>query len=87
MLSVCAMGPPSPCPAPFNLAAHVLQGGAAQPGRTALQILHPAHAARSLARYKQPRLYIHIDAIPRSATSKILRRRLRHDWETAYGQA
>ncbi len=46
MLSVSDMGPPSPCPAPFNLAAHVLQGGAAQPERIALQILHPTRAER-----------------------------------------
>jgi acyl-coenzyme A synthetase/AMP-(fatty) acid ligase len=46
-----------------------------------------AHAADRLARYKQPRLYIRVDAIPRGATNKILRRRLRHDWETAHGQA
>ncbi len=46
MLSVSDMGPPSPCPAPFNLAAHVLQGGAAQPDRIALQILHPTRAER-----------------------------------------
>jgi acyl-coenzyme A synthetase/AMP-(fatty) acid ligase len=46
-----------------------------------------AHAAERLARYKQPRLYVRVDAIPRGATNKILRRRLRHDWETAHGQA
>jgi acyl-coenzyme A synthetase/AMP-(fatty) acid ligase len=46
-----------------------------------------AHAAESLARHKQPRLYVRVDAIPRGATNKILRRRLRHDWETAHGQA
>lgn len=46
-----------------------------------------AHAAARLARYKQPRLFIRVDAIPRGPTHKILRRRLRHDWEAAHGQA
>jgi acyl-coenzyme A synthetase/AMP-(fatty) acid ligase len=46
-----------------------------------------AHAAATLARYKQPRLFIRVDAIPRNATNKILRRELRRDWETAHGQA
>ena len=36
-----------------------------------------AHAERHLARYKQPRLYIHLDALPRGANSKLNRRALR----------
>jgi acyl-coenzyme A synthetase/AMP-(fatty) acid ligase len=36
-----------------------------------------AHAAKNLARYKQPRLYIHVDALPIGANGKILRKVLR----------
>lgn len=36
-----------------------------------------AAGAASLARYKQPREYIHLDALPRTATGKINRRALR----------
>lgn len=39
MLSVFDQGPPPPCPAPFNLAAHVLSCGEAVPDRIALSIL------------------------------------------------
>ncbi len=35
-----------PCPAPFNLAAHVLAAGAARPDKIALQILRPNGAER-----------------------------------------
>ena len=35
------------------------------------------HASNHLARYKQPRLYIHIDALPLGANGKILRKILR----------
>jgi len=35
------------------------------------------YAAHQLARYKQPRLYIHIDALPMGANGKILRKALR----------
>jgi acyl-coenzyme A synthetase/AMP-(fatty) acid ligase len=46
-----------------------------------------AHAAAHLARYKQPRLFIRVDRIPRGPTNKILRRSLRHDWEARHGKA
>ncbi|TNF63692.1 MAG: long-chain fatty acid--CoA ligase, partial [Rhodobacteraceae bacterium] len=39
MISVFDDGPCPPCPAPFNMAAHVLARADAQPGKTALQVL------------------------------------------------
>jgi acyl-coenzyme A synthetase/AMP-(fatty) acid ligase len=36
-----------------------------------------AHATLNLARYKQPRLYIHVNALPMGANGKILRKVLR----------
>ncbi len=39
MLAVFDQGPPPPCPAPFNLAAHVLRRGRARPDKTALSVL------------------------------------------------
>ena len=45
-----------------------------------------AHCATNLARYKCPRLFIHVDALPRGANNKLLRRALRTDWETLHGQ-
>lgn len=41
-----------------------------------------AHAEGCLARYKQPRLYRHIDAIPKNPNGKINRRALRQAQET-----
>lgn len=38
------------------------------------------HATRNLARYKVPHEFRFVDAIPRSASSKILRRHLLSDW-------
>ena len=49
---------------------------------TALQ----TYAAANLARYKCPRIYVHVDALPRGANNKLLRRALRRDWEAAHGQ-
>jgi acyl-coenzyme A synthetase/AMP-(fatty) acid ligase len=46
-----------------------------------------AHAATRLARWKHPRLYIHREALPRSANGKLLRRTLKSRWETDHGQA
>jgi len=45
------------------------------------------HAAETLARYKQPRLFVRLPALPRGANNKLRRRDLRQDWEAARGQA
>ncbi|KIN60992.1 Benzoate-coenzyme A ligase [Sulfitobacter noctilucae] len=39
------------------------------------------YAKETLARYKQPRLFIHVDALPTGGNGKILRRQLRADFE------
>ena len=39
-----------------------------------------------LAAYKCPRMYVHVDALPRGRNNKLLRQKLRQDWETANGQ-
>ncbi|WP_414727766.1 class I adenylate-forming enzyme family protein [Yoonia sp.] len=44
-------------------------------------------AATRLATYKMPRLLIARDRLPRGANNKLLRRVLRDEWETTYGQA
>ena len=46
-----------------------------------------AHAATRLARYKQPRIYVRVPALPRNANQKLLRRELRRTWESEHGQA
>ncbi|SPH17809.1 Long-chain-fatty-acid--CoA ligase [Defluviimonas aquaemixtae] len=46
MLSVTEPAPVEPCPAPFNLAAHVLAAAVERPDHVALQILRPAGAER-----------------------------------------
>jgi acyl-coenzyme A synthetase/AMP-(fatty) acid ligase len=46
-----------------------------------------AHAATRLARYKQPRIYVRVPALPRNANEKLLRRELRRTWESEHGQA
>jgi acyl-coenzyme A synthetase/AMP-(fatty) acid ligase len=46
-----------------------------------------AHAATRLARYKQPRIYVRVPALPRNANQKLLRRELRRIWESENGQA
>lgn len=43
-------------------------------------------AAQRLATYKMPRLLIARDTLPRGANNKLLRRTLRDEWETTYGQ-
>ena len=48
------------------------------PGEDALQ----AHARAMLARYKQPRVYRCMAALPRAANNKLDRRRLRQEWGT-----
>ena len=45
-----------------------------------------AFAATRLASYKTPRILIARDHLPRGANNKLLRRQLRHEWETAHGQ-
>lgn len=40
-----------------------------------------------LARYKCPRLFVRAETLPRGANNKLLRRKLRQDWETEHGQA
>lgn len=45
------------------------------------------YAAERLAPYKVPRVCVRVAALPRGANNKLLRSRLRHDWETAHGQA
>ncbi|MGY6411789.1 MAG: class I adenylate-forming enzyme family protein [Alkalilacustris sp.] len=46
MLSVADHGPPPACPAPFNLAAHVLAQAEAAPDRIALHLLRPDGSER-----------------------------------------
>ena len=46
MLSLTDPAPFDPCPAPFNLARHVLGAGGTRPDHIALQILRPAGAER-----------------------------------------
>ncbi len=46
MLSLCDQGPWPACPAPFNLAGHVLAGGDAAPDKIALAVLGAARAER-----------------------------------------
>lgn len=45
-LSLCDRGPFTPCPAPFNMARHVLSAGHAAPDKIALSILGLARAER-----------------------------------------
>jgi acyl-coenzyme A synthetase/AMP-(fatty) acid ligase len=46
-----------------------------------------AFAAACLARYKQPRVYVRLDALPSGANGKILRRALKPIYEARHGQA
>ncbi len=46
-----------------------------------------AFAADRLARYKCPRLFRRVEALPKGGNGKILRRALRQTWETEHGQA
>jgi acyl-coenzyme A synthetase/AMP-(fatty) acid ligase len=45
------------------------------------------HMGERLARYKCPRLYVRVPDLPRGANGKLLRRRLRDDYEALHGQA
>lgn len=53
-------------------------------GPTALddQVLH-AYVTEKLARYKQPRLFVHLPELPTGANGKILRRKLRDIYEAS----
>jgi len=44
-----------------------------------------AHAAARLARYKCPRIWVRMDALPRGANNKLLRRALRDQYEAENG--
>ena len=46
MVSLFDEGAFAPCPAPFNLAAHVLEAGGTTPDKVALAIVKPTGAAR-----------------------------------------
>ncbi len=46
-----------------------------------------AHMSKQLARYKCPRLFVRVDALPRNANGKLKRRALREAWEAENGQA
>ncbi|TCO69721.1 class I adenylate-forming enzyme family protein [Rhodovulum euryhalinum] len=46
-----------------------------------------AFAAERLARYKQPRLYIHMDELPKNPNGKLNRRLIRASYEAAHGPA
>jgi acyl-coenzyme A synthetase/AMP-(fatty) acid ligase len=46
-----------------------------------------AHMSGLLARYKCPRLFLRVPDLPRGANGKLLRRRLRDDYEASHGQA
>jgi len=46
-----------------------------------------AFAAERLARYKQPRIYVHLDELPKNPNGKLNRRLIRATYEAAHGQA
>jgi acyl-coenzyme A synthetase/AMP-(fatty) acid ligase len=46
-----------------------------------------AHMSERLARYKCPRIFARVPELPRGANGKLLRRRLRDDYEARNGQA
>lgn len=55
------------------VAAYYVPRAGAAPGEAELA----AHCAARLARYKQPRVFVAVAALPRNANGKVLRRRLR----------
>ena len=71
-----SVGPATTIIAAFYVAANVIDD-------TALA----AFCKADLASYKVPRAFIRVDALPRGANNKILRKRLREDWETTHGEA
>ncbi|KPP87803.1 MAG: Acyl-CoA synthetases (AMP-forming)/AMP-acid ligases II [Rhodobacteraceae bacterium HLUCCO07] len=46
-----------------------------------------AYAKERLARYKQPRLFVHVDALPRNPNGKLQRQALKQLYEAQHGQA
>lgn len=46
-----------------------------------------AYAAERLARYKQPRLFVHLDTLPKGANNKLNRRLIRQQYEAEHDQA
>lgn len=46
-----------------------------------------AFAEGRLAAYKVPRPFVRMTHLPRGANNKLLRRKLRHDWENSHDQA
>ncbi|MEC8796922.1 MAG: benzoate--CoA ligase, partial [Pseudomonadota bacterium] len=44
-------------------------------------------AQTCLARYKQPRLYVKMDALPKGGNGKLNRKALRQHWEADHDQA
>lgn len=46
-----------------------------------------AYAGERLARYKQPRLFVHVDALPRNPNGKLQRQALKQVYEAQHGQA
>ncbi len=46
-----------------------------------------AHAEARLAAYKRPLMLIRVETLPRGANNKLLRRKLRQDWESENGYA
>lgn len=68
MLSVFDQGPPPPCPAPFNMAAHVLSRAGDHPDKTALSVL-----GRTQARHWS---YAEVEAAVRGIATGLLDRGL-----------
>lgn len=71
---------------PVKADATVIAAFWAGPAPIADEVL-TAFAASRLARYKQPRIWVRVDALPRGANAKILRKALRAQWETRDGAA
>ncbi len=68
MIAIVDQGPPPPCPAPFNMAAHVLACAARTPDKIALAVLHATGADR----YS----YARLEAMVRGTATGLLRRGL-----------
>lgn len=46
-----------------------------------------SYARTKLADYKVPKIWVHLPRLPRGSNNKLLRRKLRQDWEATHGQA